>query len=87
MQLYIPLCFLLIGAGTAREGRVIVLYIPLCFLLIQEAIERIYSKLTLHSTMFPINRKYDFREGWAEELYIPLCFLLILLYRPWSHSQ
>ena len=33
--------------------------------------------VTLHSTMFPINREVDFVTRFERNLYIPLCFLLI----------
>ena len=56
-RLYIPLCFLLIRNQRRTVQRHSLLYIPLCFLLIHAGLGLdIAVVVSLHSTMFPINR-------------------------------
>ena len=81
MNLYIPLCFLLIEKTWESLVDNNVLYIPLCFLLIHSGI---FSgsgiSTSLHSTMFPINQGILVSLiSFLYFLYIPLCFLLIRL--------
>ena len=58
VELYIPLCFLLIVLNDERPIAAEKLYIPLCFLLISYPPSTSISGAgTLHSTMFSINLK------------------------------
>ena len=77
--LYIPLCFLLIDYHHLNIQFSYHLYIPLCFLLIEMWTSGFWRKLTLHSTMFSINRQNEQSRIYIRCLYIPLCFLLIAI--------